>query len=422
MCEQVDTAIFEPLHLFEYGPEKWLGEEVREGMRIGYDPRLHTIGGIRSLRRAVEGAGGELVAVDDNPVDAVWADRPPPPSGRIVVQPDSLAGRSAADKIAGLREALAKAKADATVLTQPDSIAWTFNIRGGDVPHTPFALGFAIVPAEGRPLLAMDGRKFSNESRDHVEAVADIVEPGDFEARLREIAAGRRIMLDPNWAAASLARSVEEAGGTVVEGGDPAALPKATKNEAEIAGARAAHLRDAVAYARFLAWFDREGFKTDEIAVARKLEAFRSDTGELKDLSFDTISAAGGHAAIPHYRVTTATNLAIPPDSLFLIDSGAQFQDGTTDITRTIAVGAPPAEAVRRATLVLKGHIAIATAHFPEGTTGAQLDTLARIALWNAGLDFDHGTGHGVGSYLSVHEGPQRLAKTGHQPLRTGMI
>jgi Xaa-Pro aminopeptidase len=423
--EQVDTSVFAPQHLIETPPATWLAETVKPGARIGYDPRLHTINGARRLADACADAGAELVAVDDNPLDAVWSDRPASPLGTVTVHPDAFAGEQAAAKIDRMARAVAAARADAFVLTQPDSIAWLFNIRGSDVQHTPLPLSFAVLPAEGRPRIFIDARKLTNASRDHLEALAVIDGPEALMPALAELGgSGAAVMLDPDWTGAALGEAVAAAGGRVVTGADPVTRAKAVKNAAEIAGARAAHLRDGAAFCRFLAWFDgavAEG-PLDEIAVAEKLESFRAETGALKEISFDSISAAGPNAAICHYRVDRRSNLQIPPDSLFLIDSGGQYQDGTTDITRTIAVGAATREMKRHFTLVLKGHIAIATARFPAGTSGAQLDALARIALWKAGLDFDHGTGHGVGSYLSVHEGPQRIAKTGHVALEPGMI
>lgn len=423
--EQVDTTVFEPLHLIDFPPPEWLKGELKAGQKLGYDPTLHTVAAVRRLARACEAVGAELIPVLDNPIDRVWADRPQPPLGAVVRHPDELAGESSESKIARIAADVAKAGADVAVLTQPDSIAWLFNIRGSDVEHTPLPLSFALLPAAGKPLLFIDGRKLSNSLRDYLSNHCEIEEPGDLVTALSRLGqAGKRVMLDPEWAGDALARAVLDAGGSVLEATDPVLLPKAVKNTAEIEGARAAHRRDGAAFARFLAWFDRTILerKLDEIAVAEALEGFRRETGLLKDISFDTISAAGPHAAIPHYRVSRSSSLTIPEGSLFLIDSGGQYQDGTTDITRTIAVGDVPEEQKRHFTLVLKGHIAIATARFPQGTTGAQLDTLARAALWQAGHDFDHGTGHGVGSYLSVHEGPQRIAKTGTVALRPGMI
>jgi Xaa-Pro aminopeptidase len=423
--EQVDTQVFTPMHLIETPPADWLATKLKPGARLGYDPMLHTISGARRLKAACTAAGAELVAVSGNAVDAVWHDRPAPPLGPVVIHPDALAGEAASAKIARMGAKVDEAKADAFVLTQPDSIAWLFNIRGSDVAHTPLPLSFAVLPAKGRPRLFIDGRKLSNTVRDHLSGLAEVEEPAGLVPALAEMGrAGASVMLDPDWAGDALATAVIEAGGGIKEGADPITRAKAVKNEAEIAGARAAHLRDGAAYARFLAWFDRAILDgpLDEIGVAERLEAFRAETGALKEISFDSISAAGPNAAICHYRVDRQSNRVIPPDSLFLIDSGAQYEDGTTDITRTLAVGSVSLERKRHFTLVLKGHIAIATARFPKGTSGAQIDALARIDLWKAGLDFDHGTGHGVGSYLSVHEGPQRIAKTGHVALEPGMI
>jgi len=423
--EQVDTAVFEPLHLIEMPPATWLGGVLEPGNRLGYDPMLHTVAGARRLRAACEAVGAELVAVADNPVDAVWTDRPAPPVEPVVLQDAALAGETAQAKIARMQVAVSEAGADALVLTQPDCIAWLFNIRGADVPHTPVPLCFALLPAKGRPRLFIAAAKLSNAVRDALDALTDIEQPDGLVPALAALGAdGTRVMLDANWAGDALATAVTGAGGRVIERDDPITRAKAVKTAAEIAGARAAHLRDGAAYARFLAWFETAAAAgdLDEITVAETLERFRAETGELKEISFDTISAAGPNAAIPHYRVDRASNRQIPPDSLYLIDSGAQYADGTTDITRTMAVGDVAAEMKRHFTLVLKGHIAIATARFPVGTSGAQIDALARIALWKAGLDFDHGTGHGVGAYLSVHEGPQRIAKSGHVALEPGMI
>jgi Xaa-Pro aminopeptidase len=423
--EQVDTGVFAPMHLIETPPSEWLAGQLIAGQKLGYDPMLHTINGARRLAEACASAGAELVAVASNPVDAVWVDRPSPPLGQVAVHPETLAGEAATAKIGRMAMAVAKARADALVLTQPDSIAWLFNIRGSDVSHTPLPLSFAILPAEGRPQVFIDDRKLTNVSRDHLAELAEIEAPASLLPALEKLGhSGAAVMLDPDWAGAALADAVSQAGGKVVHGADPITRAKAVKNASEIAGARAAHLRDGAAFARFLAWFDTAvaAGPLDEIGVAERLEAFRSETGKLKEISFDSISAAGPNAAICHYRVDRRSNLIIPADSLFLIDSGGQYEDGTTDITRTLAVGNVPDEGRRHFTLVLKGHIAIATARFPVGTSGAQLDALARIALWKAGLDFDHGTGHGVGSYLSVHEGPQRIAQTGHAALEPGMI
>jgi Xaa-Pro aminopeptidase len=319
------------------------------------------------------------------------------------------------------------------ILTDPASIAWLFNIRGNDIAHTPSPLAFAALHALGRPELFIDGRKLSNAIRDRLESVADVREARDFRERLKALGAEKRkVLFDPQGSAEGVARLVEEAGGTIVESADPVALPKAKKNAAELQGARAAHLRDGVAVARFLRFVETSAAGSlTEIEAAKKLEALRTETAAeagtpLTDLSFDAISSTGPNGAINHYRVTERTNRRLEAGALYLIDSGGQYRDGTTDITRTVLIGDAPRERLDlfrdRFTRVLKGHIAIATARFPKGTTGAQLDSFARHALWQAGLDFDHGTGHGVGAYLSVHEGPQRIAKTGHTPLEPGMI
>jgi Xaa-Pro aminopeptidase len=339
----------------------------------------------------------------------------------------ALAGEEASAKITRLQAILAERKADAAILTQPDSIAWLLNIRGSDVAHNPTALAFAILPAAGNPAVFIDGRKLSNSVRTALVELADLEAPAALSAGFARLG-GKRVLLDPQATADAIRGMVADAGGIVVEGADPVALPKARKNETELAGMRRAHLRDGVAMVRFLAWLDRTAPGTiDEIGAAEKLRAFRAATAaqdgvELVDLSFDTISGAGPNGAIVHYRVAPETNRRLEANSLYLVDSGAQYRDGTTDITRTIAIGTPTAEMRERFTLVLKGHIAIATARFPVGASGAQLDTLARIALWKAGCDYDHGTGHGVGAFLSVHEGPARISKMGTVPLEPGMV
>jgi Xaa-Pro aminopeptidase len=314
-------------------------------------------------------------------------------------------------------------RADALVVSDPQNVAWAFNIRGADVPHTPLALAFALVPREGRPSLYVDAAKLTSDVRHALEEFADVRAPAELEDDLGSLK-GKSVRLDQASAADALTRLVADIGGKPARGADPIALMKAVKNHAEIAGSRAAHKRDGAALVRFLAWLDREApsGKLTEIDAVKALESFRRDSGLLKDISFPTIAGAGPNGAIVHYRVTEKSNRRIGMNELFLVDSGAQYEDGTTDVTRTVIVGAPTDEMRDRFTRVLKGHIAIATALFPENTTGAQLDPLARTALWQAGLDFDHGTGHGVGSYLSVHEGPARVSKLGTVALRRGMI
>lgn len=423
--EQVDQAVFSPEHLIETPPVEWLKNRLKSGMRIGYDPMLHTVAEVRRFEKACKDAGATFEPCADNPLDATWSDRPESPLGAVSLHPIEYAGEEASDKIKLLDDALGEAGVDAAVLTQPDSVAWLFNIRGSDVSHTPLPLSFAVLRRGARPMLFIDGRKLSNTVRDTLESLSDLSEPDAMMPALESLGAAKaRVLVDPQIVGAAIAQTISAAGGIVVEGRDPVLLPKARKNRAEIRGARTAHIRDGVAVSRFLAWLERTApsGKLDEIKAAEKLEELRAASGVLKEISFDSISAAGPHAAIPHYRVSRSSNLKIESGSIYLIDSGGQYADGTTDITRTVAVGAPTEEMKDRFTRVLKGHIAISTARFPAGTSGAQLDALARLALWQAGLDFDHGTGHGVGAYLSVHEGPQRIAKTGTVPLEAGMI
>ena len=420
---QADTAVFTIEHFVDNPPAVWLENNIKAGDRIGFDPWLHTSDGAERFAKACAKAGATLVAVDDNPIDKLWSNRPAPPAAPVSLRPLALAGESAADKLVRIKDELAKLRADTLIVSDPQNVDWTFNIRGSDVPHTPLALGFAAIPRDGRPRLYVDPAKLSNEVRHALEELAD-VRPADALARDLAGTKDKTVLLDQASAADALTRIVSESGGKVMRTADPITLMKAVKNNAEIAGTRAAHLRDAAAMTRFLCWLDHEmpSGKLTEIEAVKALESFRRDTGLLKDVSFPSISGAGPNGAIVHYRVTSATNSVIGKDEMFLIDSGAQYEDGTTDITRTVINGAPTEEMRDRFTRVLKGHIAIAEAVFPMGTTGAQLDPLARIALWQAGLDFDHGTGHGVGSYLSVHEGPARISKLGHTPLRQGMI
>jgi Xaa-Pro aminopeptidase len=423
--EQTDPAVFVIEHLIEQPPETWIEQNLAAGAKLGYDPWLHTIAGGEKLAKACEAAGATLVPIDSNPVDAIWSDRPAPPLSAVVLHDLRFAGEEASAKLARVATEVGKARADALVVSDPHAVAWAFNIRGSDVAHTPLPLAFALVPKAGRPALYVDGRKLTNTVRDRLEELADVREPTALEPDLAALGvASRTVRLDQGTAADALARMVTGAGGKVARGADPIALMKAVKNAVEIEGARAAHARDGAGVARFLAWFDREApnGKLTEIDAVAALESFRRDTGLLKDVSFPTIAGSGPNGAIVHYRVTRASNRRINPGELFLVDSGGQYEDGTTDITRTIAVGAASAEMRDRSTRVLKGHIAIARALFPDGATGAQLDSFARQYLWAAGLDFDHGTGHGVGSYLSVHEGPARISKLGTAALKRGMI
>ncbi|MBN9600335.1 MAG: aminopeptidase P family protein [Afipia sp.] len=423
--QQVDTSAWQIEPLVEPPPETWLTRHLTAGDRLGFDPWLHTSAAADRLAKACEKAGAELVAVDSNPIDAIWTERPTPPLGAVSVHDLKFAGESEAAKLARIHDDIGKLGLDALVLSDSHAVAWTFNIRGADVAHTPLPLSYALLPKEGRPTVFIDHRKLSNETRSHIEASANVAEPDALLPALTEIASGGKIIgLDAATAADALSRIITSAGGKPRRGPDPVALLKAVKNPTEITCCRTAHRRDGAALARFLAWVGHETFSgtLTEIDTVEALETFRRETGALKDVSFPTIAGTGPNGAIVHYRVTRKTNRRIVPGDLLLIDSGAQYQDGTTDVTRTIAIGEPTAEMRDRFTRVLRGHIAIARAVFPDGTTGAQLDTLARQFLWQAGLDFEHGTGHGVGSYLSVHEGPARISKLGTTPLKRGMI
>ncbi len=423
--EQIDPALFTIAHLVETPPDQWIGKTLSAGMTLGYDPWLHTADNAEKLAKACASVGAALTPAKSNPVDAIWTDRPAPPLGKVVPHDLRFAGEDTQGKLARIREKITETRADALVVSDPHAVAWTFNIRGSDVAHTPLPISDAIIPKDGRPSLYIDGRKLDNAMRHRLEELADVREPSEFVRGLEALGKARAsVRLDQATAADALSRIVAQAGGAPSRGPDPITALKAQKNETEMAGAREAHRRDGAAMARFLAWFDREAGKgkLTEIDAVAALESFRRETGLLKDVSFPTISGAGPNGAIVHYRVTRGSNRAIAPGELFLIDSGAQYEDGTTDITRTIIVGEPSADMRRHFTLVLRGHIAIASAVFPEGTTGAQLDTLARQYLWRQGLDFDHGTGHGVGSYLSVHEGPARISKLGTAALKRGMI
>ena len=429
LAEQVDGAVFAGGDLVGEPPHRWIGEHAPKGFRLGIDPWLHTGAEVRRLEKALAGSGGALVPLERNPLDAIWTDRPAEPLGRVSIQANDHAGELAKDKIARMAEAVGQGGADLLAVTDPSSIAWIFNIRGSDVPHTPHPLARAIVPAEGRPQLFLDKRKTGIEEEAYLTQLADLLPPAAFAESIKDLSRqGRRILIDPDHAPFALAEAIRADGGTVVEDADPARLPRARKNTVELAGSAGAHLQDGVAMVEFLAWLDAcEPGTLTEIDATQRLEQIRRNVGErmqnpLRDISFDTIAGAGEHAAIMHYRVTTDTDLRIDGGTLFLIDSGGQYVNGTTDITRTVAVGEVPEEQKRFFTLVLKGMIAISTARFPKGTRGCDLDPLARIALWKAGADFAHGTGHGVGSYLSVHEGPQRISRLSTQELFPGMI
>lgn len=429
LAEQVDPAVFTGGDLVGEPPHKWISGHAHKGFRLGIDPWLHTGAEVGRLERALAEKGGALVMLAQNPLDALWSARPAEPLGTVSIQTEAYAGVLAKDKIAKIAEDLRDRELAAALITDPSSVAWIFNIRGSDVPHTPHPLARAILHADGKAELFLDKRKTGIEVEAYLGQLAEQVDPVELTGRLEALAArGGGILVDPDLTPFALVELVRTHGGTVVEGSDPAKIARATKNTVELNGSAAAHVQDGVAVVEFLSWLDQQHPGTvTEIGAAKALEDARRRVGErmqnpLKDISFDTISGTGEHAAIMHYRVTTETDRPIRSGELFLIDSGAQYVNGTTDITRTIPIGPISDEQKRFFTLVLKGMIAISTARFPKGTRGCDLDPLARIALWKAGADFAHGTGHGVGSYLSVHEGPQRIARLSTQELLPGMI
>jgi Xaa-Pro aminopeptidase len=424
---EVDAALFEPRHVTDQPPSDWVAATLKRGEKLGYDPWLHTVGDVERLRQAVAKAGGSLVALQQNPVDAVWGPaQPAPPLAPVLPHDLRHAGESSEEKRTRLAAQLAKDGVDAAVLSQPDSIAWLLNIRGGDVPHTPLPLSFALLNRDATVELFCDRRKLVPGLERHLGNAVSVSPADAFGPVLDRLGQGKRkVQVDPASASAWIFDRLQAAGATLHRAADPCALPKACKNPVELEGTRVAHRRDGAALSRFLAWLAAEAPKggLSEIAASDRLAEIRAAGDHFRDLSFDTISGAGSNGAIVHYRASPQTEKRLEPGSLYLLDSGAQYLDGTTDVTRTIAIGTPSAEMKDRFTRVLKGHIAVATARFPKGTSGSQLDTLARAALWQVGLDYDHGTGHGVGSYLGVHEGPHRISKVPNtQALMPGMI
>ena len=419
---QTDPALLERRDLGEVAAYL---ETAPKGSVIGYDPRLHSPDALVPLRRAAAKAGAELRPVEVNPLDLAWGDaRPAQPSAPVVPHADQYSGETHASKRARIGRAVADAGADAALLTAPSSIAWLFNVRGGDVIRSPLPLGQALLAADGTARLFLDPGKVTNELPEWLGDAVQI-EATERLADALEGLQGQRVLVDPALSSAWYFDRLDQAGATVVRAMDPCAIPRAAKNAVEIEGSRQAHIRDGAALSRFLHWVDTTAQQTlpDEREVVQTLERFREETGALKDLSFDTIAGAGPNGALPHYKPVGGTIRRIEKGSLLLVDGGGQYLDGTTDVTRTMAIGEPTADQKRMFTLVLKSHIAMATIRFPAGTSGMALDAIARAPMWAAGLDYDHGTGHGVGSYLGVHEGPQRIAKWGtSQPLLEGMI
>ncbi|MBA4753315.1 MAG: aminopeptidase P family protein [Sphingobium sp.] len=423
--EQVDGALWQYESVPQTSIADWLKAHAPAGGRIGYDPWLHTRAWVEQASAALADKGATLVAVDTNPIDLVWPDRPAPSDARLVVHDDRYAGQSAAEKRQAMADWLVGKTADAAVLSALDSIAWTFNIRGKDVDRTPVALAYAIVHADATADLYVAPEKMDEAVAKHLGNAVRVHDRAAFADALAGFA-GKSVVADPERAVAAIFEALDSGGATILPLRDPAILPKAIKNPIEIAGHKSAQARDGAALSRFLHWVSVEAPKggQTEMTAADRLEAFRKETGLLEDLSFDTISGAGPNGAVVHYRVEEKTNRPIETGTLYLVDSGGQYRDGTTDVTRTLAIGAPSREMQERFTLVLKGHVALARAVFPVGTRGGQLDILARQFLWAQGLDYAHGTGHGVGSFLSVHEGPQRIATFGggDEPLQAGMI
>ncbi len=423
---QIDGKLYERRHLVEQPATDWIAAHLRSGETLSYDPWLLTPGDVERYRAACGRAGGKLVPLASNPIDVIWRDRPAPPLAPAVPHPLKFAGKSSEDKRRELAQRLAADKLDAAVLTAPDSIAWLLNIRGGDVTYSPLPLSFAILRTDASVDLFIDRRKTSPELLRHLGHAVRCAEPAELGSALDTLGHDKqRVLADPLTGASWIFDRLAQAGASIQRGADPCQLPKACKNAVELEGTRCAHRRDGAALSRFLAWLAIEAAtgKLTEIAASDRLEQFRASGEHFKGLSFPTISGAGANGAVVHYRAARETERQLESGSLYLVDSGAQYLDGTTDVTRTIAIGRPSREMRESFTRVLKGHIALASCRFPQGTTGSQLDALARKPLWDTGLDYDHGTGHGVGSYLGVHEGPQRISKLPNaQPLLPGMI
>ena len=422
---QVDASLFEICDLVVGGVPGWIEAHTRAGQVIGYDPRLHSPDALGYLKNAAIRSGATLKSLDPNPLDVAWgADRPAQPAAPVRPHALEFAGEESAAKRTRLGEGLVAKGAEAAVLTAPASIAWLFNVRGGDVSRTPLPLAQAILNRDGSARLFLEPAKVTPELPAWLGNGVSLETPADLPGALAALK-GKVVLVDPAQSPAFYFDALEAAGARVLRGEDPCALPRACKNPVEIAGSRSAHVRDGVALTRFLHWVatEAQALLPDEIEVASRLEAFREEVEGLSDLSFDTIAAAQGNAALPHYHPTEKTNTRTAPGTLLLVDSGGQYPDGTTDVTRTLAIGTPSREMCERFTLVLKGHLALAALRFPAGTTGSAVDAFARAALWSRGLDYDHGTGHGVGVFLGVHEGPHRIAKAPNAvALQPGMI
>ncbi len=421
---EVDNKLFTPRHVSDEPLKDWIEQTFVNGQRIGYDSWLHTENSVKNLQKAADEVSAKLVAVTTNPIDAVWQDRPSMPLAPVVPHEDCYSGQSSKDKRQQIASTLKSKNCSHVILTLPDSVAWLLNIRGADLPCTPFALGFAILNDEGQASLFIDETKLSSDMKEHLGADVTVFPRDKFADNLLSLS-NTMTMVDPSTTSQWIIDQLTAASTTVVRSEDPCQLPKACKNDVEIEGCKRAHIRDGAAVSRYLHWLSTKAGDgmVDELTAAEKLQSYREELDLFQDLSFPTISGAGSNGAIVHYRASEESCKILDLGSLYLVDSGGQYFDGTTDITRTVAIGKPTDEMRDRFTRVLKGHIALALAKFPEGTTGSQLDVLARRPLWEIGLDYDHGTGHGVGSYLSVHEGPHRISKVGNNvALQPGMI
>lgn len=421
--QQVSDSLFSFSHLNENPPIEWLCKNLDKGATVGIDTRLHSLAYYTKALTALSKAGIELVELRCNPIDNNWSDRPVPEPQAALLLDERYTGEHSSSKRTRIGKQIEAAGADVALISQLDSIAWLLNIRGKDISRLPVLLGFAILNKNGDMTFFTDPRKIPNDLHLHVGDGVNIKEEGLLTDSLEALASsGLTIMLDENTCNAFSQLRCAEQGCEIVLQNDPVIIPKAQKNSTELDGVRNCHIRDGSALSRFLAWLEKEVSENklhDEATLADKLESFRRELHDIQDLSFDTISAAGSNGAMCHYSHTNGVPAQLEMNSLYLVDSGGQFSDGTTDVTRTVVIGEPSAEHKRMFTLVLKGHIALSNVIFPKGTCGVQLDVLARQFLWQEGLDYDHGTGHGVGAFLSVHEGPQRIAK---QPTALGEL
>ena len=422
-AQQVPQDLFALLDSVVKSPLQWLEENLGKGAKLGYDPWLHSAEGVERLKMIATKVEAEIVSVTRNLIDIIWRDQPAAPLALIHSYALTYAGKASVDKRTAIAEGLRKKNLGAVIITDPASVAWLLNVRGGDVPHTPLPLSRVILREDATALWFVDPRKITETLSVHLGDRVEILSPDHFQAALDTLARQEKpVLLDPSHAASWITDYLRGAGGKIENGEDPCELPKAIKNTTEIDGMRGAHRRDGAALVRFFAWLETHWKELTEIGVEQKLASFREANHLYREPSFDTIAGAGEHGAIVHYRATKESDAALQTGQLLLLDSGGQYLDGTTDVTRTVALGTPSAEMRDRYTRVLKGHIALASIRFPEGTTGAELDVLARQYLWEVGLDYGHGTGHGVGCYLGVHEGPQSISKRNKVPLKVGMV